>query len=78
MDRGGGAGAQAEPAPRRDRTDPFTYDVIVVRTVQDALIALLFNHNIQSCVVRYGVPFPSANAQGHPPPVPRAPSTHST
>ena len=48
----------------RDRNDPFTYDVIVVRTVQDALIALLFNHNIQACVVRYGVPFRSPYAKG--------------
>ncbi|MCB0769997.1 MAG: aminotransferase class I/II-fold pyridoxal phosphate-dependent enzyme [Flavobacteriales bacterium] len=48
----------------RDRSDPYTYDVVVVRTVQDALIALLFNHNIQACVVRYGVPFPSASAKG--------------
>ncbi|MFZ1332596.1 MAG: ornithine decarboxylase, partial [Flavobacteriales bacterium] len=48
----------------RDQSDQFTYDVIVVRTVQDALIALLFNHNIQACVVRYGVPFPSTSALG--------------
>src|SRR5262245_11902351 len=31
----------------RDKSDPFIYDTVVVRTVQDALIALLFNHNIQ-------------------------------
>lgn len=48
----------------RDRADPFTYDVIVVRTVQDALMALVFNPGIQSCVVRYGVPFPSDSARG--------------
>ena len=48
----------------RDRSDPYTYDVVVVRTVQDALIALHFNHNIQACVVRYGVPFHSGNAEG--------------
>ncbi len=48
----------------RDKNDPFTYDVVVVRTVQDALIALLFNHNIQACVVRYGVPFSSTSANG--------------
>ncbi|MEO8591185.1 MAG: aminotransferase class I/II-fold pyridoxal phosphate-dependent enzyme [Flavobacteriales bacterium] len=45
----------------RDRSDPFIYDTVVVRTVQDALIALLFNHNIQAIVVRYGVPYASAN-----------------
>jgi len=48
----------------RDPSDPFTYDVIVVPTVQDALIALLFNPNIQACVIRYGMPFASANAKG--------------
>ncbi|MBL8998265.1 MAG: aminotransferase class I/II-fold pyridoxal phosphate-dependent enzyme [Gemmatimonadales bacterium] len=48
----------------RDAADPFTYDVIVARTAQDALIALLFNHNIQSVVVKYGVSFPSPNARG--------------
>jgi len=48
----------------RDNSDPVTYDVVVVRTVQDALIALLFNHNIQACVVRYGLPFPSTHAKG--------------
>ncbi len=48
----------------RDRGEMFTYDTLVVRNVQDALIALLFNHNIQAVVVRYGVPFPSANADG--------------
>ena len=48
----------------RDKSDPYTYDVVVVRTVQDALIALHFNHNIQACVVRYGVPFHSAHTDG--------------
>ena len=45
----------------RDKSDAFIYDTIVVRTVQDALIALLFNHNIQAVVVRYGIPFESRN-----------------
>ncbi|MBL7962627.1 MAG: aminotransferase class I/II-fold pyridoxal phosphate-dependent enzyme [Flavobacteriales bacterium] len=48
----------------RDRSDPFIYDALVVRTVQDALIALLFNHNIQAVVVRYGMPYASANHKG--------------
>ena len=48
----------------RDSADPYIYDVLVVRTVQDALIALLFNPSIQATVVRYGVPFQSINAQG--------------
>lgn len=48
----------------RDPADPFTYDAIVVPTVQDALIALLFNSNIQACVIRYGMPFASPSAKG--------------
>lgn len=48
----------------RSASDPFTYDMIVVPTVQDALIALLFNPNIQACVIRYGMPFTSDNAKG--------------
>ncbi|MBS1568238.1 MAG: ornithine decarboxylase, partial [Bacteroidetes bacterium] len=51
-------------AEMRSPTDPFTYDVILVPTVQDALIALLFNPNIQACVIRYGMPFTSDNAKG--------------
>ena len=48
----------------RDKSDEFVYDTVVVRTVQDALIALLFNHNIQAVVVRFGVPYPSSNHKG--------------
>lgn len=48
----------------RDRNDPFIYDTVVVRTVQDALIALLFNHNIQAMVVRFGMPYHSSNHKG--------------
>lgn len=48
----------------RDRSDAFIYDTVVVRTVQDALIALLFNHNIQAVVVRFGVPFAGSNHKG--------------
>ena len=48
----------------RDRQDNFVYDPVVVRTVQDALVALLFNHNIQAVVVRYGVPFKSEHHKG--------------
>lgn len=45
----------------RDPDEQFTYDVIVQRSFQDALIALLFNQNIQSVVIRYAPPFRSAN-----------------
>jgi len=51
-------------AEARDPRDPFVYDAIVVPTVQDALIALLFNPNIQACVARYGMPFPSPHVKG--------------
>ncbi|MFT5288356.1 MAG: arginine decarboxylase [Planctomycetota bacterium] len=41
--------------------DEFVYDVVVVRTLEDAAIALLLNYNIQACVVRYSFPFASDN-----------------
>ncbi|MBK7288695.1 MAG: aminotransferase class I/II-fold pyridoxal phosphate-dependent enzyme [Flavobacteriales bacterium] len=55
---------KANLAEVREPNDPFTYDAIVVPTVQDALIALLFNSNIQACVIRYGMPFASPSAKG--------------
>lgn len=39
--------------------DKFTYGIIVQRSFQDAMIALLFNHNIQAVVVRYAPPYHS-------------------
>ena len=33
---------------KRGKSDPFYFDVVVATTFQDALIALLFNRNIQS------------------------------
>jgi len=45
----------------RDKSDEFVYDAVLVRTVQDALLALLFNHNIQAVVVRFGVPYAGVN-----------------
>jgi len=41
--------------------DPFVYEIVVVPSVEDALIAVLFNFNIQACVIRYGFPFESHN-----------------
>ncbi len=35
--------------------DQFTYEAVVVPSLQDALIGVLFNHNIQSIVVRPGL-----------------------
>ena len=39
---------------RRDE-DPFIYESVVTPSVEDALIAVLFNHNIQAVVVRPGL-----------------------
>lgn len=43
----------------QDKEDQFIYKLLVVPSFQDALIAMLFNHNIQSVVVRYGPTFHS-------------------
>ncbi|NQV52533.1 MAG: ornithine decarboxylase [Flavobacteriales bacterium] len=43
----------------RSKHDDFVYDIVAVRTFQEALLALNFNHNIQTCVVRYSFPFKS-------------------
>ncbi len=43
----------------QDKDAKFVYKLLVVPSFQDALIALLFNHNIQSVVVRYGPAFHS-------------------
>ena len=45
----------------RNTKDKFIYDIVVTKTFQDALIALLFNYNIQSVVIRYGIQFKSKN-----------------
>lgn len=41
----------------RVSSDQFSYGVVVQRSFQDAMIALLFNPNIQAVVVRYAPPF---------------------
>ncbi len=45
----------------RDKQENFTYDVNVQRSFQDAIIALLFNHNIQAVVIRSSPPYHSTN-----------------
>lgn len=35
-------------------TEQFCYNIVVQRSFEDAMIALHFNHNIQSVVIRYG------------------------
>jgi len=39
--------------------DRFVYEIVVVPSFEDALIAVLFNFNIQAVVIRYGFPFQS-------------------
>jgi len=39
----------------RRAEDPFVYEIVVVPSLEDALVAVLFNHNIQSAVVRNGL-----------------------
>ncbi|MFT5219666.1 MAG: arginine decarboxylase [Planctomycetota bacterium] len=41
--------------------DHFIYDIVVVPSLEDALIAVLFNYNIQVAVIRYGFPLRSVN-----------------
>jgi|TARA_R110000737_G_scaffold104095_1_gene137236 arginine decarboxylase len=41
--------------------DQFSYGVVVQRSFQDALISLIFNHNIQAVVVRYAPPYKSTS-----------------
>ena len=43
----------------RTTNDKFTYGVVVQRSFQDAMISLLFNHNIQAVVIRYAPPYHS-------------------
>ncbi|SDZ58963.1 arginine decarboxylase [Jannaschia faecimaris] len=45
----------------RRHEDPFHYEAVVVPSLEDALIAVLFNHNIQAIVVRPGLVLKSAN-----------------
>ena len=41
--------------------DQFIYDIVACRASRMRLIAVLFNYNIQSVVIRYGFPLRSAN-----------------
>jgi len=45
----------------RESNEPFTYDFIVQRSFQDAMIALMFNPNIQAVVIRYAPPYASTS-----------------
>ena len=41
--------------------DPFVYEPVVVSSLEDALIGVLFNHNVQAVVVRPGLVLKSTN-----------------
>jgi arginine decarboxylase len=43
----------------RRSDDHFIYDIVVVPSFEDALIAALFNFNLQACIIRHGFPFKS-------------------
>jgi len=48
----------------RDIKDPFYYQLLLAHTFQDALIALLFNPNIQVVIIQYGIQYKSKHANG--------------
>ncbi len=48
-------------ARMRRPEDQFNYEAVVVPSLEDALIAVLFNHNIQAIVVRPGLVLKSRN-----------------
>ena len=43
----------------RRSEDRFSYEIVVVPSFEDALIGILFNHNIQAVVIRPGIRFKS-------------------
>ena len=45
---------RANLAQMRRQEDPFTYEPVVVPSMEDAIIAILINYNIQAVVVRFG------------------------
>jgi len=45
---------RANLAQMRRPEDPFIYEAVVVPSMEDAVIAILVNHNIQAVVVRFG------------------------
>lgn len=45
----------------RDPNGKFIDELVFAKNFQDAIIAVLFNYNIQSCVIRYDLPYSSKN-----------------
>ena len=54
-------GMRSKIAELREEDEQLVYDVIIQRSFQDALIALLLNYNIQAVVIRYAPPYASKN-----------------
>ncbi|WP_323037009.1 aminotransferase class I/II-fold pyridoxal phosphate-dependent enzyme [Pararhodobacter sp.] len=50
---------KANMTAMRRSEDAFTYEAVVVPSLQDALIGVLFNHNVQAIVVRPGLKYES-------------------
>lgn len=48
---------RAQTRELRRPDDAFLYEVVVATTFEDALIAVLLNSDIQSCLIRYSFPF---------------------
>ena len=44
---------------KRSVDDDFVFDIVIVPSFEDALIATLLNFNLQAAVIRYGFPFRS-------------------
>jgi arginine decarboxylase len=59
MARDEGAEVRRRILALRQEEDDFIYDVVLAGTLEDAIIAVLFNHNVQSVVIRYSFPFSS-------------------
>lgn len=57
LDEGGEITLKKKLRDLSSEKEQFDYDVVVAPSFEDALIALLFNFNIQACVVRYGIPY---------------------
>lgn len=49
---------------KRSADDDFVFDIVVVPSFEDALIATLVNFNLQAVVIRHGFPFRSVNRNG--------------
>jgi arginine decarboxylase len=43
----------------RRAEDKFVYEIVVVQSFEDALIAVMINFNLQACVIRHGFPIQS-------------------